>query len=67
MNIKGYSDDYTIIINYYAAYKFKEGIKSILKQEQVGELGNRWEEMSSKTFSKILLGVLYLGGELSIY
>lgn len=56
-----------LLSDYYAAYIFREGIKSTLKKEQVGELGNRWEEMSRKIFSKILLGVLYLGGELSIY
>lgn len=37
------------------------------KKELVGELFSRWKEMPRKTFSKILLGVFYLGGELSIY
>lgn len=47
-----------------------EGIKNTQKKkkkEQIGELFSRWEETPRKTLSKILLGVLYLVGQLSIY
>lgn len=44
--------------DYYAAYIFRDGIKSTVKKKKVRQLVNGWEEMSRKTFSKILLGVL---------
>ena len=57
-----------LLSDYYAAYICRESIfKSTFKKEQLGKLGNRWEEMYKKIMSKIHLGVLYLGGELSLW
>ena len=56
-----------LLSDYYDTYICRESIsKSTFKKEQVGKLGNRWEEMSKKVISKIRLGVLCLGGELSL-
>lgn len=57
-----------LLSDYYAAYICRGSIfKSTFKKEQLGKLGNRWEEISKKIISKIHLGVLYLGGELSLW